>query len=250
MTSSALIGNLDPASLDLAMSPQGRPLYDRVVDFVATEVEPVTAEFFRLGEDRAERWGYGPGQLELLRTVSRTGPKRLGCGTSSCPMRPAGRASATSTTPISQPNSARIPSPRSASTAAPPTPATWRCWRGWAQPSRREQWLKPLLAGEIRSCYAMTEPTLASSDAKNIATQAVLDGDEWLDQRREVLHLRSWRPALQDHDLHGADQSRRPPAPAPIPDPGAHGHPGSASGGSDARFRGGRRSPRPHAPPP
>ena len=59
MTTSALTGNLDPASLDLAMSPRARPLYDRVVGFVATEVEPVTAEFFRLGEDRAERWGYG-----------------------------------------------------------------------------------------------------------------------------------------------------------------------------------------------
>ncbi|MYA85223.1 MAG: acyl-CoA dehydrogenase, partial [Acidimicrobiaceae bacterium] len=66
MTSSALIGHLDPASLDLAMSPKARPLFDRVVEFVAVEVEPVTAEFFRLGEGRAERWGYGSGQLELL----------------------------------------------------------------------------------------------------------------------------------------------------------------------------------------
>ena len=66
MTSSALIGHLDPASLDLAMSPEARPLFERVVEFVAAEVEPVTAEFFRLGEGRAERWGYGSGQLELL----------------------------------------------------------------------------------------------------------------------------------------------------------------------------------------
>ena len=59
MTQSALIGNLDPASLNLGMSAQARPLYDRVVEFVAAEVEPVTAEFFRLGEGRVERWGYG-----------------------------------------------------------------------------------------------------------------------------------------------------------------------------------------------
>lgn len=45
---------------------------------------------------------------------------------------------------------------------------------------QKEEWLKPLLNGEIRSAFGMTEPGLASADAKNIATQAVLDGDEWV----------------------------------------------------------------------
>lgn len=46
--------------------------------------------------------------------------------------------------------------------------------------AQKEKWLKPLLEGEIRSAFAMTEPDQASSDAKNISTTAVLEGDEWV----------------------------------------------------------------------
>lgn len=53
-------------AMNLAMSAKTVPLYEAVVKFIAEEVEPVTAEYYRLGEGREKHWGYGKGQLELL----------------------------------------------------------------------------------------------------------------------------------------------------------------------------------------
>ena len=55
----------------------------------------------------------------------------------------------------------------------------------YATPAQQERWLKPLLAGEIRSCYAMTEPQVASSDATNVELSMTLQDGEWrLDGRK------------------------------------------------------------------
>jgi len=50
----------------------------------------------------------------------------------------------------------------------------------YGTPEHQQRWLTPLLAGEIRSCFAMTEPAVASSDATNIASSIVRDGDHYV----------------------------------------------------------------------
>lgn len=67
----------------------------------------------------------------------------------------------------------------------------------YGTPEHQERWLKPLLAGEIRSSFGMTEPLEASSDATNIASSIVRDGDEYVINGRKWYTTGATNPACK-----------------------------------------------------
>jgi acyl-CoA dehydrogenase len=164
---------------DLRMSDAARPLFDAVVRFIAEEVEPHTEEFFRLGEGRAERWGYGDGQLELLDSI-KAKAKQQALWNFFLPDADTGEGLSNLDYAYIAIELGKNPIASECLNCSAPDTGNMEVLERVGTPEQKERWLKPLLNGEIRSAYAMTEPDIASSDAKNIACRAVRDGGEWV----------------------------------------------------------------------
>jgi len=164
---------------NLAMSEEAVPLLDAVQKHIVDNVTPITEEFYRLGENRAERWSWAPGQLELLDGV-KTKAKESGLWNFFLPDADTGEGLKNLDYAYIAAILGQKPLASETLNCSAPDTGNMEVLERVGTPEQKEQWLKPLLAGEIRSCFGMTEPGLASSDAKNIGCQAKLEGDEWV----------------------------------------------------------------------
>ncbi|HET9609853.1 MAG TPA: acyl-CoA dehydrogenase family protein [Acidimicrobiales bacterium] len=164
---------------NLGMSPEARPLLDQVTAFIAEEVDPITEEFYALGADREDRWSFAPGQLELLDGV-KAKAKANGLWNFFLPDAESGQGLANLDYAYIAAELGKSPLASECLNCSAPDTGNMEVLERVGTPEQKERWLRPLLDGEIRSCFGMTEPGLASSDARNIATSAVLDGDEWV----------------------------------------------------------------------
>jgi acyl-CoA dehydrogenase len=164
---------------DLRMSEGVRPLYEKVKTFIAEEVQPMSEKFFELGATREDRWGYAPGQLELLEEV-KDKAKANGLWNFFLPNAETGEGLSNLDYAYIAIELGKNPLASESMNCAAPDTGNMEVLERVGTEAQKREWLDPLLRGEIRSAYAMTEPDVASSDAKNVACLAERDGDEWL----------------------------------------------------------------------
>lgn len=168
--------------MDFEFDTQTEDLRRRVRDFLDGEVtpaEPVFEEQLAASDD-PWAWSRVP-VLEELRDKARSQglwnlflPGANGAGLTNLQY-----------APLAEITGRSFLAPAALNCSAPDT-GNMEVLNEFGTPEQQDRWLKPLLRGEIRSSFAMTEPDLASSDATNIATRIERDGDEY------VLNGRKW----------------------------------------------------------
>jgi acyl-CoA dehydrogenase len=161
------------------MSEEAKPAVAKVKAFIADHVEPITEKFYALGEGRADRWSYADGQLELLETAKQAA-REQGLWNFFLPDAETGEGMSNLDYAYVAQELGKSPLASESMNCSAPDTGNMEVLERVGTPEQKQQWLEPLLRGEIRSAFAMTEPGVASSDAKNVQTSAVRDGDEWL----------------------------------------------------------------------
>ena len=164
---------------NLGMSEKNKPLLAAVIKHIRENVDPITEEYYRLGEGRADRWSHAPGQMELLETAKQKA-RDSGLWNFFLPNAETGEGLSNLDYAYIAAELGKSPLASETLNCSAPDTGNMEVLERIGTPEQKEQWLKPLLVGKIRSAFAMTEPDMASSDAKNISTSAVLENGEWV----------------------------------------------------------------------
>tara|TARA_R110002167_G_scaffold1445_3_gene7116 strand:- start:24436 stop:25656 length:1221 start_codon:yes stop_codon:yes gene_type:complete len=164
--------------MDLGLSSEMVEIREKIRQFVEVDVEAVESEYHEQ-VSIGDRWSHTPRQDEILEGL-KAKARALGLWNFFLPKSQGGAG-------ISNLEYAHLAeimgrsrlASESFNCSAPDT-GNMEVLERYGSEEQKQQWLKPLLEGKIRSAFAMTEPNVASSDATNISTSAVLDGDEWV----------------------------------------------------------------------
>jgi len=160
--------------MDFEFSERSLGLQRTAGEFLTTHVYPAEPVFAEQLAARPDEWTAPPVMEELKERARALGLWNLflphaeqGAGLSNLDYAPI--AELTGHSPSLAPE---------AMNCAAPDTGNMELLAMYGTPEQQERWLKPLLDGQIRSCFSMTEPEVASSDANNVATRVERDGDE------------------------------------------------------------------------
>ncbi len=161
--------------MDFAISPKAEELRLRLLDFVTEHVEPATPVYFEQVRESGDPH-FHPPVMEELKVEARSRDlwnlflpnDRYGAGLSNVDY-----------APLCEIMGHNLLTSEATNCAAPDT-GNMEILAEFGTTEQQEEWLIPLLEGEIRSCFAMTEPWVASSDATNIQSRIEREGDSYV----------------------------------------------------------------------
>ncbi len=164
--------------MDLGVSANVAPLLAEVKQFIDEEIRPVEADYF--GDiDVGDRWQFTSRQTDIMEGLK---GKAKAKGLWNFFLTDSESGSGLNTVEYAYLAEEMGKSHMAAEVfnCSAPDTGNMEVLHKYGTEAQKKQWLEPLLNGEIRSAFSMTEPGVASSDATNISTSAVLDGDDWV----------------------------------------------------------------------
>lgn len=161
--------------MDFALSARAEDLREQLRDFADTVIDPATPTYFAQVRESGDPHFHPPVMEELKAKARARGFWNLflpddehGAGLTNLDYAPLCELMG------------RSPLLAEATNCSAPDTGNMELLHQFATPLQREQFLQPLLEGETRSCFAMTEPWVASSDATNISSRIERDGDDYV----------------------------------------------------------------------
>ncbi|MFT7595343.1 MAG: acyl-CoA dehydrogenase [Paracoccaceae bacterium] len=164
--------------MNFGMKAENRALLDRVVTMIRDEVMPMEDEY-QVEVATGDRWQYTARQTEILEGLK---AKAKAQGLWNFWLTDSDKGFGLSTVEYAYfaEEMGKTPLGAEVFNCSAPDTGNMEVFERYASQSLKDTWLTPLLAGEIRSAYLMTEPDVASSDATNICMSCVRDGDDYV----------------------------------------------------------------------
>ena len=164
--------------MNLGLSDELVVIREKIRKFVEEKVEPVEQEYHD-EVSVGDRWSHTPRQDEIMESL-KAEARQQGLWNFFLPKSQGGAGISNLEYAHLAEIMGRSRLASEAMNCSAPDTGNMEVLERYGSEEQKQQWLVPLLAGEIRSAFAMTEPGVASSDATNISTSAVLDGNEWV----------------------------------------------------------------------